>query len=148
MRKQSWQVRLIPLFYCTGIIKGLSNYNYAPKVDTLLSCWHGVAVRCTCVWRKQERMGARVCNSAWWCEEDYGKTWSQPNYESQNTRWLKSHLSAPNNVPVKSDQNSDNSFWRGNTIPLGITHTEHLAIHRRAGGSQSWHLCRLGPTAL
>lgn len=38
MRKQSWQVRLIPLFYSVGIIKGLSNNNYAPKVDTLLSC--------------------------------------------------------------------------------------------------------------
>lgn len=38
MRKQSWQMRLIPLFYSTGIIKGLSNNNYAHKVDTLLSC--------------------------------------------------------------------------------------------------------------
>lgn len=38
MRKQSWQVRLIPLFYSAGIIKGLSNNNYAPKVDTPLSC--------------------------------------------------------------------------------------------------------------
>lgn len=57
-------MRLIPLFYCAGIIKGLSNNNYAPKVDTLLSCSR-------CEWQQGVRVienktvrrskGAQVC---------------------------------------------------------------------------------------
>lgn len=54
MRKQSWQVRLIALSYSAGIIKGLSNNNYAPKVDTLLSCSRCEWQRGVCAMEKQD----------------------------------------------------------------------------------------------
>lgn len=59
MRKQSWQVRLIPLLSSSGIIKGLSNNNCAAKVDTLLSRSHRVTAKVRVV-EKAARKGLCV----------------------------------------------------------------------------------------
>lgn len=148
MRIQSWQVRLIPLFYRAGIIKGLSNNNYASKVGTLLSCSHcewrrGVCVRGTT--RKWEEVRAWVRLCLW-----RGiKARSEHNNKSQNITQPKSHWSVRNTCQyIQEEEKSDISFARGNTNPWESLHTEYLEIQDerewQAGDSAWWRLWGAG----
>lgn len=127
MRKQSWQERLIPLFYSAGIIKGLSSNNYAPKVDTPLSCSHYEWQWGVCVVGKNKKVrggkGAWVCKRVFRCEyvcvcvfvKRVNKAWSEPNYPKYHA--TQKSLISTEHTPVNSEHKSDISFARCNTSP-------------------------------
>lgn len=122
MRKQSWQVRLIPLFYSAGIIKGLSNNNYAPKVDTPLSCSRCEWQRGVCATERKSTSrrgggkGAGVCKCAWRCvrthawEVEKGEVKLAVNSKTQVfQKQAHTSLISPQHMAVNSKQKNKSS---------------------------------------
>lgn len=161
MRKQSWQVRLIPLFYSAGIIKGLSNNNYAPKVDTPLSCSRCEWQRGVCATERKSTSrrgggkGAGVCKCAWRCvrthawEVEKGEVKLAVNSKTQVfQKQAHTSLISPQHTAVNSKlKKQEFSRATGNADPWESP-TRNIwksgMRERWAGDSQLPSLCRRG----
>lgn len=143
MRKQSWQVRLILLFYSAGIIKGLSNNNYAPRVDLRLSCsrceWQrGVcAIGTTGRWEEMRahECGECVCHCVCMqCEHIRGTKASQ-HHTTQKSPISSEHTA----VNSKQNRNLPHK-WQRQTNGGPPSRKSWLGMSEQAGNSRSWHL--------